>query len=134
MSMNTVFNLSGNDNRMFAIDAIAGPHQAMQRSIAYTLKVPYSGLAKTLHSIGQRGGKVVNVRLLSVLMSTEMAIPEASTPIAAQILPVPDVAIPVVTQESVVVEEKKAPSPQSKQTVDRTKSNSRRQSSKSKRR
>ncbi len=66
--MNTVFNLSGDAGRTFAIDVAGSPHQAMLRSSAYTIKVAYSSLAQTIHSIGKRGGKVVNVQMLSTPM------------------------------------------------------------------
>jgi CpcD/allophycocyanin linker domain len=138
MSMNTVFNLSGNDNRMFAIDTIASPHRAMLRSIAYTVKVPYSALAKTIHSIGQRGGKVVNVRLLSFLTPDILDVPaaaEAIVLIEEQLAPSPDVLeIPTAVDVIIPVAEQPAQSPPSTNTVNRSKSNSRRQSSKSKRR
>ena len=105
--MNTVFNLSGDLGRVFAIDIAGSPHQAMLRSSAYTIKVAYSSLAQTIHSIGKRGGKVVNVRMLST--------------------PMPNVAMPVV--EAVEA----APSPVTK--ADSTpQPESRRSSSKSKKR
>jgi|GEM_PF-6776603 len=63
--MNTAFNLSEDNNRMFAIEIAGSPHQTMLRSGAYTVKVAYSSLSKTLQSIGKRGGKVVSVRMLS---------------------------------------------------------------------
>jgi CpcD/allophycocyanin linker domain len=62
MTMNTVFNLS-DAGRTFAIDIAGSPNQAMLRSSAYTVKVAYSALSQTIHSIGKRGGKVVNVRM-----------------------------------------------------------------------
>jgi CpcD/allophycocyanin linker domain len=137
MSINTVFNLSGNDDRMFAIDAIASPHRAMLRSIAYTVKVPYSALAKTIHSIGQRGGKVVNVRLLSLPAPNVRDVPAAADvviPTEEPTAPLLDVReISAAVETSVLVEKELPPSPQSMKTVDRSKANSRRQS-KSKRR
>jgi phycocyanin-associated, rod len=78
MTMNTVFNLSGDAGRKCAIDVAGSPNQAMMRSSAYTVKVPYSSLAQTIHSIGKRGGKVVNVRMLSVAMPGAEDIPVAS--------------------------------------------------------
>jgi CpcD/allophycocyanin linker domain len=73
--MNTAFNLSGDTDRTFAIDIAGSPHQAMLRSSAYTVKVAYSSLSKTLQSIGKRGGKVVNVRMLSTPMPSVDNIP-----------------------------------------------------------
>jgi hypothetical protein len=78
MTMNTVFNLSGDAGRKCAIDITGSPNQAMMRSGAYTVKVPYSSLAQTIHSIGKRGGKVVNVRMLSTQMPGVEDIPVAS--------------------------------------------------------
>ncbi len=75
--MNTVFNLSGDPGRVFAIDIAGSPHQAMLRSSAYTIKVAYSSLAQTIHSIGKRGGKVVNVRMLSTPMPSVANVVEA---------------------------------------------------------
>jgi CpcD/allophycocyanin linker domain len=75
--MNTTINLSGNTERIFAIDIAGSPHQAMLRSSAYTVKVAYSSLSKTLQSIGKRGGKVVNVRMLSTPMPSIENIPVA---------------------------------------------------------
>jgi phycocyanin-associated, rod len=78
MTMNTVFNLSSDTDRTFAIDIAVSPHQAMVRSSAYTVKVPYSALSQTIHSIGKRGGKVVNVRMLSTPMPGIENIPVAA--------------------------------------------------------
>jgi hypothetical protein len=82
--MNTVFNLSGDAGRTFAIDIAGSPHQAMLRSSAYTIKVAYSSLAQTIHSIGKRGGKVVNVRMLSTPMPSV-----AHQPVAVEAAPSP---------------------------------------------
>jgi CpcD/allophycocyanin linker domain len=83
--MNTVFNLSGDPGRVFAIDVAGSPHQAMLRSSAYTIKVAYSSLAQTIHSIGKRGGKVVNVRAISTPMPSV-----ANLPIAVVATPQPE--------------------------------------------
>jgi phycocyanin-associated, rod len=76
--MNTAFNLSGDAGRKCAIDIAGSPNQAMMRTSAYTVKVPYSSLAQTIHSIGKRGGKVLNVRMLSTPMPGVEDIPVAS--------------------------------------------------------
>lgn len=78
MTMNTVFNLSGNNGRSFAIDIVDSSDRAMLRSSVYTVKVAYSSLSQTIHSIGKRGGKVVNVRMLSAPMPGVENIPVAS--------------------------------------------------------
>jgi CpcD/allophycocyanin linker domain len=81
--MNTVFNLSGDPGRVFAIDIAGSPHQAMLRSSAYTIKVAYSSLAQTIHSIGKRGGKVVDVRMLSTPMPSVTNLPVVASVEAA---------------------------------------------------
>ena len=78
MPMTTVSNLSGERGRTFAIEVAGSPDQAMLRTSAYTVKVPYSSLSKTIHSIGQRGGKVVNVTMLTTSFSQLEAIPVAA--------------------------------------------------------
>jgi phycocyanin-associated, rod len=114
--MNTVFNLSGDAGRKCEIDIAGSPHQAMMRTSAYTVKVPYSSLAQTIHSIGKRGGKVVNVRMLS--------------------MPLPGVEdIPVDSGLLVPFEVETAPSPQPPtKTVALPQPESRRQQQKSKKR
>ena len=130
MAMNTVFNLSGDAGRTFAIDVAGSPSQAMVRTSAYTVKVSYSCLSKTIHSIGKRGGKVLNVRLLSAPMNDLEDIPVAS-----------GFLIPVVEMEEAselltpVAEMEVAPSPQpSAKNVQPPKPESRRKQHKSKKR
>ena len=111
---NTIFNLSSDTSRTFAIEISVGPHQAMVRTSAYTVKVAYSCLSQTIHSIGRRGGKVLNVRMLST--------------------PLPDLEnIPVVTPVSKIdlPAVKLQPSPK---TSERPQPESRRPPSKSKKR
>jgi phycocyanin-associated, rod len=78
MPMTTVSSLSGDAGRTFAIDITGSPNQAMLRTSAYTVKVPYSALSQTIHSIGQRGGKVVKVTMLTTSFSDLEDIPVAS--------------------------------------------------------
>lgn len=78
MSMTTVSNLNGDGGRIFAIEVQGSPHQAGLRSSSYTIRVPYSSLSKTIHSIGQRGGKVVDVKLLTAQLSELGDIPVAA--------------------------------------------------------
>jgi phycocyanin-associated, rod len=78
MPMTTVSNLSGERGRTFAIEVTGSPNQAKLRTSAYTIKVPYSSLSQTIHSIGQRGGKVVNVTMLTTPFSELEDIPVAS--------------------------------------------------------
>ena len=87
--MNTGFNLSGDLDRTFAIDIAGSPHQAMLRRSTYTVKVAYSSLSQTLQSIGKRGGKVMNVRMLSTPMPNVENIPVA---VAGASIEVPSVA------------------------------------------
>ncbi len=69
MSMTTVSNLDGDAGRTFAIEVTGSPHQARLRTSAFTVRVPYSSLAQTIHSIGQRGGKVVSVKMLTMSLT-----------------------------------------------------------------
>ena len=88
--MTTVSNLSGEAGRTFAIEVTGSPHQARLRQGAYTVRVPYSSLSQTIHSIGQRGGKVVNVTMLTTAFSTLEDIPVASgvlTPFENEVIP-----------------------------------------------
>jgi phycocyanin-associated, rod len=78
MSMTTVSNLSGESGRTFAIEVKGSPNQARLRTSSYTLKVPYSSLSQAIHSIGQRGGKVVNVTMLTTSFSELEATPVAA--------------------------------------------------------
>jgi CpcD/allophycocyanin linker domain len=92
MSMTTVSNLNGDGGRTFAIEVIGSPHQARLRTSAYTVRVPYSSLAKTIHSIGQRGGKVVDVKMLTTQLNDLVAIPVAAgvfVPLDQKIAPQP---------------------------------------------
>ena len=77
MPMTTVSNLNGERGRTFAIEVTGRPNQAKLRTSAYTVKVPYSSLSQTIHSIGQRGGKVVNVTMLTTSFSELEDIPVA---------------------------------------------------------
>ncbi len=86
MSMTTVSSLSGEGGRTFAISVTGSPDQARLRTSAYTVKVPYSSLAKTIHSIGQRGGKVVDVKLLTTQL-TDLAGTPASDSSKEQVAP-----------------------------------------------
>jgi hypothetical protein len=102
MPITTVSNLSDNNGRLFAIEVIGGTHQAGLRTSAYTLRVAYSSLAKTIHSIGQRGGKVVNVKVLTTPFSDLEDIPVASgvlIPLEPELVPAQsndsDVLVPV---------------------------------------
>ena len=79
MSMTTVSNLNGDGGRTFAIEVQGSPHQAGLRSSSYTIRVPYSSLSKTIHSIGKRGGKVVDVKLLTAQLSELGDIPVAAS-------------------------------------------------------
>ncbi len=117
MAMNTVSNLS-DAGRTFAIDVAGSPNQAMMRTSVYTLKVPFSSLSQTIHSIGTRGGKVVNVRMLSVTMPGLEDIPVAS-----------GILIPFKEEKVIGA----SPQPVAK-TAEKPKAESRRSSSKSKKR
>ncbi len=94
--MNTVFNLSSDTARVFEIDIAGSPHQAMLRSGTYKVKVAYSCLSTTIQSITKRGGKVMNVRMLSTPMPSVENIPVAmEVPLQSEPSPpvVEDIAI-----------------------------------------
>jgi phycocyanin-associated, rod len=100
MTTTTVSNLSGNADRSVEIEVMGSPYQQMLRNSNYRLKVPYSSLSQTIRSIGQRGGKILNVKVLSNLMSAstpEIAIAAAPAPAAPVVTPVAPVA-PVVQE------------------------------------
>jgi CpcD/allophycocyanin linker domain len=69
MPMTTVSNLSGESSRTFEIEVIGSPHQVRLRTISYKVLVPFSSLSQTIRSIGQRGGKVAKVRMLTTSSS-----------------------------------------------------------------
>jgi hypothetical protein len=120
MTITTVSNSSVDADRLFAIEVKSGSHQAMRRSSAYTIKVAYSSLAKTIHSIGTRGGKVVNVTMLNHSFTNV-------EPVAA----VSPAATPVVAVETVL---KTIESPPKPTKVEQAAPDSRRKQSKSKKR
>jgi phycocyanin-associated, rod len=93
-----ISNLSEDAGRTFEIEVAGSPHQARLRTSSYKVKVPYSALSTTMRSIGQRGGKIVSVKMLS-LLATEVA----SSP--AQVepqIPVATESAPPVVEEQVV--------------------------------
>jgi hypothetical protein len=85
-----ISNFSEDAGRTFEIEVTGSTHQARLRTSSYKVKVPYSALSTTLSSIGQRGGKIVSVKMLS-LFATEVASspaqPEPQIPVAAESLP-----------------------------------------------
>jgi phycocyanin-associated, rod len=62
-----ISNLSEDAGRKFEIEVTGSPHQARLRTSNYKVKVPYSALSTTIRSIGQRGGKIVSVKMLTQL-------------------------------------------------------------------
>lgn len=67
MITTNISNLSEDAGRTFEIEVTGSPHQARLRTSNYKVKVPYSALSTTIRSIGQRGGKIVSVKMLSLL-------------------------------------------------------------------
>ena len=108
---NNIFNLSNDSERKFAIDVAASPHQAMVRSSVYTVKVSYSCLSKTIHSIGRRGGKVLSVRMLSTPLPDLEQIPVVT--------PTHTIAAPAATQSS--TKTSKPPQPESRRRTSKSK-------------
>jgi hypothetical protein len=78
MPMTTVSNLSGESGRTFEIEVIGSPLQARLRTSGYKVLVPFSSLSQTIRSIGQRGGKVAKVTMLTNLLSDVDDLPTPS--------------------------------------------------------
>jgi phycocyanin-associated, rod len=88
MTTTTVSNLTSNADRTVEIEVMGNHHQPMLRSSNYKLKIPYSSLSQTIRSIGQRGGKILSVKVLSNLMSTAALgtqIADAPAPVVAPV-------------------------------------------------
>jgi hypothetical protein len=87
-----ISNLSEDAGRTFEIEVTGSPHQARLRTSNYKLKVPYSALSTTINSIGQRGGKIVSVKMLS-LVATEVVSsplqPEPQVVVATEVVSSP---------------------------------------------
>jgi phycocyanin-associated, rod len=80
-----VFNLSDDTGRTFEIEVTGSTHHARLRTSSYKVKVPYSALSTTINSIGQRGGKIVDVKMLSLGATAVASVPalvESQLPIA----------------------------------------------------
>jgi CpcD/allophycocyanin linker domain len=95
MPMTTVSNLSGERGRTFEIEVIGSPHQARLRTSGYKVLVPFSSLSQTIHSIGQRGGKVAKVTMLTTSLSDVDDLPTASAslvPLEPEVVPQPSIA------------------------------------------
>jgi CpcD/allophycocyanin linker domain len=91
MPMTTVSNLSGERGRTFEIEVIGSPHQARLRTSGYKVLVPFSSLSQTIRSIGQRGGKVAKVTMLTTSLS-DFDLPTASgllVPFEPEVAPQP---------------------------------------------
>ena len=93
-----ISNLSEDAGRTFEIEVTGSPHQARLRTSSYKVKVPYSALSTTISSIGQRGGKIVNVKMLSLFTTEVVSNP---TQVEPQI-PVTTESAPPVVEEQVV--------------------------------
>jgi CpcD/allophycocyanin linker domain len=92
MPITTASNLSGERDRTFEIEVIGSPHQARLRTSGYKVLVPFSSLSQTIHSIGQRGGKVAKVTMLTTSLSDFDNIPTASgilVPFEPEVTPQP---------------------------------------------
>ena len=66
MMTTTVANLSEDTGRIFEIAVTGSTRQARLRTGTYKVRVTYSSLSKTIRSIAQRGGKIVDVKMLSM--------------------------------------------------------------------
>jgi hypothetical protein len=95
MMTTTVANLSEATGRIFEISVTGSTQQARLRTSTYKIRVSYSTLSKTIRSIAQRGGKIVDVKMLS-MFETEAdrisAVAQLSQPIAETVESIPAVA------------------------------------------
>ncbi len=95
MMSTTVANLSEDTGRIFEIAVTGSTQQARLRTSTYKIRVSYSTLAKTIRSIAQRGGKIVDVQMLS-MFETEVdripAVAELSQPSTETVESIPAVA------------------------------------------
>jgi CpcD/allophycocyanin linker domain len=92
--MTTVSNLSGESGRTFEIEVIGSPRQARLRTSGYKVLVPFSSLSQTIRSIGQRGGKVAKVTMLTTPSSDFDDIPTPSgilVPLEPEVIPQPSI-------------------------------------------
>jgi phycocyanin-associated, rod len=101
MILTNISNLSEDAGRTFEIEVTGSPHQARLRTSNYKVKVPYSALSTTISSIGQRGGKIVNVKMLS-LNSTHTTEVVSSPERHEAPLPAAVKSVPPVVEEEVV--------------------------------
>ncbi len=95
MITTTVANLSEDTGRIFEIAVTGSTQQARLRTSSYKIRVSYSTLAKTIRSIAQRGGKIVDVKMLSMFEPEGERIPavaELSQPITEAVDSMPAVA------------------------------------------
>jgi hypothetical protein len=80
MKISAVSGLSSLVNCMMQIEVTNMSAQATMRSGAYTIKVPFSSLSRTMQFIHRSGGKVVEVTKLSAI--TALAnLPAIATPV-----------------------------------------------------
>jgi CpcD/allophycocyanin linker domain len=87
MILTNISNLSEDAGRTFEIEVTGSPHQARLRTSGYKVKVPYSALSTTISSIGQRGGKIVSVKMLSLTAAEVVASsPDLSSPTATEVV------------------------------------------------
>jgi phycocyanin-associated, rod len=88
MRVNTGSSLSGMVNCMMQIEVTNMSAQTSMRSGAYTMKVPFSSLSRTMQFIHRSGGKVVEVTKLSA--ATALAdLPPVPTAVYASTVRVP---------------------------------------------
>jgi CpcD/allophycocyanin linker domain len=108
MPMTTVSNLSGECDRTFEIEVIGSPHQARLRTSGYKVLVPFSSLSQTIRSIGQRGGKVAKVTMLTTSLS-DFDFDDSPTASGLLVPFEPEVAPQPSTQPSIAVKENPPP-------------------------
>jgi phycocyanin-associated, rod len=95
-----ISNLSEDAGRTFEIEVTGSPHQARLRTSGYKVRVPYSALSTTINSIGQRGGKIVSVKKLSLFATEVASSPEPAEP---HIPAATETAPPIVEEQAETV-------------------------------
>ncbi len=95
MPMTTVSNLSGEGDRTFEIEVIGSRHQVRLRTSSYKILVPFASLSQTIRSIGQSGGKVAKVTMLTTSSRDVDDLPTPSgvlVPFETEVAPQPPIA------------------------------------------
>jgi hypothetical protein len=106
MTISTVSGLSSPMNCMMQIEVTNMSAQATMRAGAYTIKVPFSSLSRTMQFIHRSGGKVVEVTKLSAI-ATLSSLPAIETPVHALSNPAPSATVTQSAQKPTPTQSKR---------------------------